>query len=510
MADLTGSILLGRYRIDELAGRGGMSDVYRAFDLQRGYQVAIKVLREDLAEDREFIRRFQHEAATLSKLKHANIVRFYSFEREGFLAFIVMDFISGQTLRRRLLAADGPLPLAEALDILQQVGRALQYAHAEGILHRDIKPGNVMLSSDGRALLSDFGIAKMLDTATMTAIQPGTPTYMAPEQYRGLSISAQTDIYGLGVMAYEMLAGRRPFLGETQGDGHITTREALQEEHLHHTPPPPERFNPTLPTHISTGLLKALAKRPEDRFASVSEFIAALGPDATPTLISPPEQRPVVTPLIPYSPPPQPEEVPADKPSSWRKRQRWVVLSITAMILFVVVVAGYAMTSGQRNTPAVVQPTASRALIANPPTQEIRASATKPPPEPVATKKIIPSKTNAPPEATSTKASTATKAPTSTDRPTFTTVLQPVFTAKENMACREGPDPGYDHLVDVLKGSSEDVLARWSNGWLLLSVSRPDTRTKCCWVGGDGDLNMSVNSIRLINVIPDRMECELP
>lgn len=508
MADLTGSVLLGRYKIEELAGRGGMSDVYRALDMHRGYQVAIKVLREDLAEDREFVRRFQVEAATLAKLQHANIVRFYSFERDGFLAFIVMDFITGQTLRRRLLAVDGPLPLPEALDILQQVGLGLQYAHIEGILHRDIKPGNIMLTPDGRALLNDFGIARVLGATTMTAIQPGTPAYMAPEQLYGQPISVQTDIYGLGVMAYEMLVGRRPFVSE--------------EELRKFTPPPPERFNPALPAHISVALLRALARRPEDRFASVTEFIAALQPNATPTLITPPKRQAVMPPPAYSPPPPPPESIPARQPGSWRKRQLWVVLGITAIVLLLLAVAGYAASGGRRNPPLIVEPTVSPEPSVNPPTQGIPASATNSPPRPTATKKIPPSKTSPPPQATSTKifiptkaptstmVSTPTSAPTFTNVPTFTPIPQAIFTARENMACREGPDSGYDHLVDVLAGTSELVLARWSNDWLLLSVSRPDTRTKCCWVGGDGDLNVSLNSIRLIDVVPDRIQCDLP
>ena len=509
MADLTGSILLGRYKIEKLAGRGGMAEVYRAFDKRRGYHVAIKVLHEDLAEDRELVRRFQGEANTLSLLNHDNIVRFYSFERQDFLAFIVMDFIEGQTLRRRIMAADGPLPLGEALNILGQVGRALQYAHAEGILHRDVKPGNVMLCTDGRVLLSDFGIAKMLDAATMTAIQPGTPPYMAPEQYRGLPVSVQTDIYGLGVMAYEMLTGRRPFLGETRSDGHTTTREALREDHLHHTPPPPELFNPALPMHISAALLKALAKRPEDRFASVAEFIAALQPDAAPTLLTLPE-RPAVIPLPSFSPPaPPPEQIPVEKPSNWRKRQLWVVLGITAIILLLLAAAGYALSGGQKLI-SFTEPTASSELIVNPSKQEIPASATNPPPRSTSTKKIPASKTSAPPAAASTKAFTATKAPTFTDRPASTPIPQAIFTARENMACRAGPSSLYEHYVDVMKGESESVLARWSNDWLLLSVNRSGTRTKCCWVGGEGDLNVSLSSIRLINVLPDRIECKLP
>ena len=168
MPDLVGKTLRHRYRIDELLGRGGMAEVYKAWDKQRNYYVAVKILREDLAEDREFDRRFRREASALAQLAHRNIVRFYGFERDGYLAFIVMDFVAGSTLRRRIFDADGPLPVDEALSVVEQVASALHYAHAQGVLHRDVKPGNIMIQPDGLVLLSDFGIAKAADAATMT------------------------------------------------------------------------------------------------------------------------------------------------------------------------------------------------------------------------------------------------------------------------------------------------------------------------------------------------------
>ena len=158
-----GDILKQRYRIDSFLGRGGMADVYLAFDLRRQTHLAIKVLREDLAEDPESVRRFQREGEALARLDHPFVVRFYAFEVDSPLAFIVMDYVPGSTLRRRLSDIRGPLPLEEVTQILRQVGAALQYAHNEGYIHRDVKPGNVMLREDGAALLSDFGIARGRD-----------------------------------------------------------------------------------------------------------------------------------------------------------------------------------------------------------------------------------------------------------------------------------------------------------------------------------------------------------
>ena len=200
MRDLRGQILSGRYRIEEAIGRGGMAEVYKAWDSERNYHVAVKVLREDLAEDREFDHRFRREAQALARLAHRNIVRFYGFEREGYLAFIVMDFVEGTTLRRRIFDADGPLPVDEVLSIVEQVVSALHYAHAQGVLHRDVKPGNIMIQPDpltgtsGRVLLSDFGIAKAADAATMTTVMPGTPAYMSPEQCCSEPLDVRTDV----------------------------------------------------------------------------------------------------------------------------------------------------------------------------------------------------------------------------------------------------------------------------------------------------------------------------
>jgi serine/threonine-protein kinase len=190
-----GDVLAGRYRLLKTLGRGGMADVYRARDDERGVEVAIKVMREDYAEEPEFIKRFTKEAQALAKLDHPNIVRFYSFEQDGRTAFIVMDYVRGDTLRGRLRDAGGPLPLGEVTQVLRQVGAALHFAHRRGYLHRDIKPANIMLREDGTALLSDFGIARAAEATTITHSAAGTPAYMSPEQILGEELSYRTDIY---------------------------------------------------------------------------------------------------------------------------------------------------------------------------------------------------------------------------------------------------------------------------------------------------------------------------
>ncbi|MGQ9554910.1 MAG: protein kinase domain-containing protein [Anaerolineae bacterium] len=267
------TILRERYRLERLLGRGGMADVYLAFDLRRQVHVAVKVLREDLAEDPDFVRRFQREAEALARLDHPYIVRFYSFERQGPLAFIVMDYVPGTTLRGRLLEAGGPLPLPEVTQVVRQVGAALQYAHNEGFIHRDIKPGNVMLRKDGTALLSDFGIARVADAATMTLGPLGTPAYMSPEQILGREADPRTDVYCLGIVMYEMVTGRRPFTGEVGSGTSVTER--VRDEHLHAQPPDPRRFNSTLPAVAAGVIMRALAKEPGARWPDATSLVRA-------------------------------------------------------------------------------------------------------------------------------------------------------------------------------------------------------------------------------------------
>lgn len=268
-----GTILRDRYRLEQLLGRGGMADVYLAFDLRRQVYIAVKLLREDLAEDPEFVRRFQREAEALSRLDHPYIVRFYSFERQANTAFIVMDYVPGTTLRGRIMEAAGPMPLAEITKVLRQVGTALQYAHNEGFVHRDIKPGNIMLRDDGAALLSDFGIARATEASTMTLGPLGTPAYMSPEQILGREADPRTDIYCLGVVTYEMATGRRPFVGET-GTGTSTT-EKMRYEHLHVAPADPRMYNRGLPGEAAAAILRALAKEQGQRWPDVMSFVRA-------------------------------------------------------------------------------------------------------------------------------------------------------------------------------------------------------------------------------------------
>ncbi len=282
MANLSGQMLNSRYKVDAFIGRGGMAEVYQAQDLRRDIPVALKFLREDLSEDRASRRRFEREAQILSSLQHPNIVRLYGFETNGNLSFLVMEYIDGQVLRRVLLERSQPLTLGETLGVMEPVCRALSYAHKEGVFHCDVKPANIFIASEGRVVLSDFGISRVAESSTATYSTPGTPAYMAPEQIRGEKLGSRTDIYALGITLYEMLTLERPFEGEeAKSDTSTSRNERIRWEQLNKQPPSPRQLNPNIRDATERVILKALAKRPEDRFRSVAEFQASLDQDGS-------------------------------------------------------------------------------------------------------------------------------------------------------------------------------------------------------------------------------------
>jgi len=295
MPDLIAQVLRGRYRVDESLGRGGMAEVYKVWDSERATHLALKLLREDLAQDRIFLRRFQREADTLSKLQHPNIVRSYGLEREGLLAFLLMDYVEGTSLRAEIFELDGRAMGAERMRQLKRpICSALHYAHRMNMVHCDLKPGNIMIHNNGTVLVTDFGIARMSDAATATMVGLGTPAYMAPEQARGLDPLPQTDIYALGVVLFEMLTGgERPFTGE-QSRTTGSTSEKVRWEQINLPPPSPRRWNPNISDELEAVVLKSLAKDPAERYASPLELLNALelaltvdeSPDDAETLIT--------------------------------------------------------------------------------------------------------------------------------------------------------------------------------------------------------------------------------
>ena len=272
----TGSVLKKRYEVIESLGRGGMAEVYLVQDKVRGVSLAMKVLREDLAEDVVFIRRFKREAQTLGKLKHPNIVRFYGLEQEGSLAFLLMEYIDGVTLRGEIFNRKRPFTHKRVLEIMEPICASLQYAHQQGLVHCDVKSTNIMIDRSGKVLLTDFGIARHTETATATMVGAGAPAYMAPEQIKGEDPTPQTDIYALGVVLFEMLSGGlRPFMGESE-DTTGSTAQKIAWEHLHTSAPSLRKYNKNIPSQLDGIVQKCLHKKPEERFKSASQLITTL------------------------------------------------------------------------------------------------------------------------------------------------------------------------------------------------------------------------------------------
>ncbi|HKV83569.1 MAG TPA: protein kinase [Ktedonobacterales bacterium] len=275
-ADLIGQNL-GQYRVMEMIGQGGMARVYRAYQSSLARYVAIKAIaaQMDSSADTTFAMRFTNEARLIARLTHPNIVPVHDYGEDKGWAFIVMEYIAGGTLRDRIVKADGQhtrvdLPLA--LELLAQAALALDFAHTNGVVHRDVKPGNMLLRTDDHLLLSDFGIAAILEANqnfTRTGANIGTPQYMAPEQ--GLPngvIDGRTDIYALGVVAFQSVTGRLPFVADTP--------MATVMKHIQEPPPRPSALVPGLPMSVESVILRAMAKDPKARFQRANEMAAQL------------------------------------------------------------------------------------------------------------------------------------------------------------------------------------------------------------------------------------------
>ena len=319
-----GRTIKNRYRVDKFLGRGGMAEVYKVEDTQRGVYLAMKVLFEDLAEDRVFLKRFQREAQNLAKLQHPNIVRFYRLEQEGRLAFIIMDYIDGTTLRGEIFDASKPLPKERIIEILTPVCKALHYAHQMGKVHCDIKPGNIMIDKHGIVYLVDFGIARSMDTSTSTMVGIGTPAYMSPELVKEQDPSPQSDIYSLGIVLYEMLTGGdRPFIGDRAT---ITgsTGKKVRWEQVRLEPEPPSTCNKEISEEMDAVVMRCLEKEPSQRYASSSAFLEHLKhPDSAPP-VSAVKQKAETTQKV------------AGKSGTpaWQRWYLWAGLAAAAVVLF--------------------------------------------------------------------------------------------------------------------------------------------------------------------------------
>ncbi|HLI28442.1 MAG TPA: protein kinase [Chloroflexota bacterium] len=264
-----GSVLAGRYQLQARVGMGGMAVVYDGQDLLLGRRVAVKLPQPALANDPAFRARFANEARAAAALAHPNVVAVYDVGEEAGTPFLVMEFVEGESLRERL-QREGPLPSAEIVRIGAAVADALAAAHERGLIHRDVKPANILLTPDGRVRLADFGIALALgaDSATRTGTLFGSIHYLAPELIRGEAATPAADIYALGVVLYEMATGRVPYTGDNP--------LAIAIQHVETAPTPPSRLAPGLPAGLEAVIVRALDKQPAARFPSAAALAAAL------------------------------------------------------------------------------------------------------------------------------------------------------------------------------------------------------------------------------------------
>jgi serine/threonine-protein kinase len=525
---------VGRYEVIRELGRGGMAVVYLARDPFMKRQVAVKVLPHQFTFDPQFRTRFQREAEVIAALEHPNIVPVYDFGEHDGQPFIVMRFMPGGTLADRL--AKVSLPLPEIGVILERIGAALDYAHSQGVIHRDIKPVNILFDSQEGAFLSDFGIAKLAgSTSTFTgAVIIGTPEYMSPEQARGeQKLDGRSDIYSLGVMLFQAISGQLPFKADTP----------IGIAVAHNSQPVPSllKITPGLTPGVETVVRRSLEKDPAQRYQTAGELAQAFSRQATQaahtsvaglsTIHATPAgaaqtaagggpKTPAASDKSTQEQRAAAQNVPLPPTEKVRPFPvRWVVLGGAALLLVClgIVAAGFfaSVIFSDRNAigrqPAPTQSGATAVALLTPietpalpatnreaPTSTPAGLAMTPTPEPT---------TASPP---------ATHSPTLPPRPTGTPAPEPpLFTARENMFCRRMPDINSLDTYDILSGESYPVLGRWSQdpNWLLLGIDDPaNTRSKCCWVSGIGDLNASPEAIPQVGNWQEdmRFTCELP
>jgi len=290
-----GELIDGRYELEELVGTGGMSTVYRARDTLLERNVALKVMHAHHLEDDDYVARFQREARTVAQLSHPNIVTVIDRGEDNGRPFIVFEYVDGDTLDK-LVERDGALPVEEALRIAIGAARGLAFAHRQGHVHRDVKPQNILLNGGGQPKVTDFGISRALDVhkgVTQTGTVLGTSNYIAPEQASGEKATAQSDVYSLGVVLFELLTGRRPF----SGDNFV----AVAMKHINERPPSVTDLRRDVPPRVAAAVACALEKDPRHRFASMEAFAAELDAclhelragdsESTATVITPPADR---------------------------------------------------------------------------------------------------------------------------------------------------------------------------------------------------------------------------
>ncbi len=345
MADQDLRVLNDRYEIHRRLARGGMAQVYLARDRSLDRPVAVKELVAEFATDPSFVERFRREAQAAANLSHPNVVGVYDWGAQDGTYFIVMEYVDGPSLSR-VLRSDGPFHPRRAAEIAAEVASGLGFAHSRGVVHRDVKPGNVLLTRSGQSKVTDFGIARALSSSdedlTQAGSVMGTATYFSPEQAQGLPVDPRSDLYSLGVVLYELVAGRPPFTGDSP--------LAIAYKHVQDAPPPPSTIMSGLPEGLEAIIMKLLAKRPDDRYASAEDLRADLGRylagettvaergllaagvaagAAAAALADPATTMQPATGMGPEVPPEEPYEDEPDEP----KRRTWLFIAVLVGLL---------------------------------------------------------------------------------------------------------------------------------------------------------------------------------
>ena len=376
---MAGSLVGDRYEILETIGEGGFAITHRAWDTRLERAIAIKMLRPHYASDERFVHRFVREARAAASVSHPNVVRLYDFGQDGGTVFIAMQYVQGQTLRDLMRRFPGGMAEGDAIGVITPVLRGLSAIHAAGIVHRDVKPDNVLIDREGQVLITDFGIALLADSSRLTGTDAtfGTAAYMSPEQGRGEPVGPPSDIYAAGIVLFEMLTGKLPFSADNP--------VAMMMAHQDQIAPLASQVAQarSVSQALDFALARALAKAPRDRFQSATEFLTALSaPVQRPSIPSPPETR---TMPLPAAARPRPVvAVPAAAP----RRQGsafWTWLLLAILIVGVAVVgvayaAGLFEGDGNSGSPLVVAPSPTaegeNLPVAEPPTIEAVVTAT--------------------------------------------------------------------------------------------------------------------------------------
>ena len=329
---MSDKILAERYRLTEQIGMGGMAIVYKAVDLRTGHNVAVKVLRPEFNEDAEFVSRFQREAEAASKMTHHNIVNLLDVGMDGENRYLVMEYVQGKTLKE-VIQERGRLSAPLSCQIAIRILSALEHAHRNGIVHRDIKPQNILVHEDGHIKVADFGIARIADSSTLTRgdMVMGSVHYFSPEQARGEGASAASDIYSTGIVLYEMLTGRVPFDGETP--------VAVAMQHLHAQPVPIQNLAPDVPPSVVQVCMKAMEKNPAMRYQTAREMAADLRAALEERNDRPAEQEPELEIQQPKphlrddrTGPQDTERLRRNAERDQKRRRRWAVFSVFAAV----------------------------------------------------------------------------------------------------------------------------------------------------------------------------------